>query len=182
MWKRLKSPWFRNRNLRVNRPAKRWMCRIPQRALPAPSRFRALAACAFPLALALTLWASCSSKAPSASSAGTSSSSPDATADDPQRRKRKSAGDKVPVYGYEIVKGLAQAPKLAASEGTVYPLLRWLRKVGWLETYWQESDAGPPRQYYRLSPGGGEYLAALRKEWNELIASVGVLVDREREK
>ena len=89
---------------------------------------------------------------------------------------------KQPNYGYEIVTRLAQAPNLAASEGTVYPLLRRLRKVGWLETYWQESDAGPPRQYYRLSPAGGEYLTALRKEWKQLIASVGVLVDRGREK
>ncbi len=90
--------------------------------------------------------------------------------------------EKQPNYGYEIVKGLAQAPNLAASEGTVYPLLRRLRKVGWLETYWQESDAGPPRQYYRLSPAGGEYLTALRKEWNQLIASVGVFLNRGRGK
>ena len=33
-----------------------------------------------------------------------------------------------------------------------------------------------------LSPAGGEYLTALRKEWNQLIASVGVIVDGGRKK
>lgn len=82
-----------------------------------------------------------------------------------------------PNYGYEIVTRLAQAPNLAASEGTVYPLLRRLRKVGWLETYWKESDSGPPRQYYRLSPEGREYLKALRREWKQLVSSVSACVD-----
>ncbi len=77
-----------------------------------------------------------------------------------------------PSYGYEIVTRLARAPKLAAGEGTVYPLLRRLRRVGWLVTFWKESDAGPPRQYYELSPAGREYLRALRGEWEQLIGAV----------
>ena len=85
--------------------------------------------------------------------------------------------EKQPNYGYEIVTRLAQAPNLAASEGTVYPLLRRLRKVGWLQTFWEESDAGPPRQYYRLSAEGREYLKALRKQWKQLISSVSAFVD-----
>ena len=82
-----------------------------------------------------------------------------------------------PNYGYEIVTRLAQAPNLAASEGTVYPLLRRLRKVGWLQTSWKESDSGPPRQYYRLTPEGREYLQALRGEWGQLVSSVRAFVD-----
>ena len=81
--------------------------------------------------------------------------------------------EREPGYGYEIVTRLAEAPKLAAGEGTVYPILRRLRRMGWLATFWQESDAGPPRQYYELSPQGREYLQALRHEWSELVESVG---------
>ena len=77
-----------------------------------------------------------------------------------------------PSYGYEIVTRLGKAPRLAASEGTVYPLLRRLRRFGWLETSWEESDAGPPRQYYTLSPAGSEYLKALRFEWSEMTGAV----------
>jgi PadR family transcriptional regulator PadR len=80
---------------------------------------------------------------------------------------------RAPTYGYEIVTRLAEVPKLAAAEGTVYPLLRRLRQTGWLDTYWQESAAGPPRQYYRLTPAGREYLAAVRAEWGDLVRSVG---------
>jgi PadR family transcriptional regulator PadR len=77
-----------------------------------------------------------------------------------------------PTYGYEIVTRLAGVPKLAAAEGTVYPMLRRLRQTGWLETTWQESDSGPPRQYYRLTPAGREYLKALRDQWRGLAVSV----------
>ena len=87
-----------------------------------------------------------------------------------------------PSYGYEIVTRLARAPNLAASEGTFYPLLRRLRMLGWLETYWQESDSGPPRQYYRLSAAGVEYLEALRGQWQQLVASVRACVDGGRGK
>lgn len=77
-----------------------------------------------------------------------------------------------PCYGYEIVSHLAKTPALAAGEGTVYPLLRRLKQDGWLETYWQESGTGPPRQYYRLTAAGAAALATMRREWRELVAAV----------
>jgi len=81
-----------------------------------------------------------------------------------------------PSYGYEIVTRLAGVPTLAVGEGTIYPLLRRLKSLGRLTTYWQQSEAGPPRQYYRLSAAGNEYLAALRAEWSQLAASVEEIV------
>lgn len=86
--------------------------------------------------------------------------------------------DRGPSYGYEIVTRLGEAPILAAGEGTVYPLLRRLRRVGWLETSWQESASGPPRQYYHLSAAGREYLKALRREWKKLAAAAGSFVEK----
>lgn len=77
-----------------------------------------------------------------------------------------------PSYGYEIVTRLSASPTLASGEGTVYPLLRRLKKLGWLKTTWRESDAGPPRQYYELSTDGKTYLDALRAEWRGLASSV----------
>jgi PadR family transcriptional regulator PadR len=77
-----------------------------------------------------------------------------------------------PRYGYEIVTSLAQADRLAASEGTVYPLLRRLRGLGWLETFWRESDSGPPRQYYELTEKGLARLRQLEAEWVELRRAV----------
>lgn len=78
-----------------------------------------------------------------------------------------------PQYGYEIVTRLAETPQLAAGEGTIYPLLRRLKKEAWLETFWQESAAGPPRQYYRLTASGAEGLQRMRSEWSQLVGAVG---------
>ncbi len=78
-------------------------------------------------------------------------------------------------YGYEIVMRLAGQPVFAVSEGTVYPLLRRLKRLGHLTTYWQESVSGPPRQYYRLSRRGQKHLVDLREEWREISSAVDAL-------
>jgi PadR family transcriptional regulator PadR len=80
--------------------------------------------------------------------------------------------DGEPSYGYEIVTRLAEAPLLAAGEGTVYPLLRRLRRDGHVTSHWRESEAGPPRQYYALTPAGRSYLDDLRGQWRHLVAQV----------
>ena len=43
------------------------------------------------------------------------------------------------VYGGALVESLAARPALAASQGTIYPLLSRLRQQGTVETTWQES-------------------------------------------
>ncbi len=75
-------------------------------------------------------------------------------------------------YGYEVVTTLEALGPLAAGENTVYPLLRRLKGDGQLDTFTAESPAGPPRQYYKLTPLGRRRLAALEKEWDELASAV----------
>ena len=75
-------------------------------------------------------------------------------------------------YGYEIVTTLEALGPLAAGENTVYPLLRRLKTDHYLETFTRESPAGPPRQYYRLTPEGRRRLAALEREWGEMVGAV----------
>src|SRR6266568_3830029 len=50
-------------------------------------------------------------------------------------------------------------------DGTIYPLLARLRRQGLVETTWRESDAGPPRRYYRLAPSGRATLAEFTGSW-----------------
>src|SRR5258708_28183771 len=57
-------------------------------------------------------------------------------------------------YGFELVRALASVDGMVTGEGTIYPLLARLRRQGLVETTWRESDAGPPRRYYRLAPSG----------------------------
>jgi PadR family transcriptional regulator PadR len=40
-----------------------------------------------------------------------------------------------------------------------------MRRDGLLDYDWQESDAGPPRKYYRLTPAGRAQLAELNDYW-----------------
>lgn len=75
-------------------------------------------------------------------------------------------------YGYEIVTRLESLGPLAAGENTVYPLLRRLKTEGLLDTFMQESPAGPPRQYYRLTADGRRRLATLEKEWAAMVTAV----------
>lgn len=77
-----------------------------------------------------------------------------------------------PSYGYEIVTRLEALGPLAAGENTVYPLLRRLKTEGLLDTFMQESPAGPPRQYYRLTADGKRRLTTLEKEWDAMVNAV----------
>ena len=83
-----------------------------------------------------------------------------------------------PSYGYEIVTTLDALGPLAAGENTVYPLLRRLKADRYLETFTRESPAGPPRQYYRLTADGRRRLAAIEKEWADMVQAVERAVDR----
>lgn len=83
-----------------------------------------------------------------------------------------------PSYGYEIVTTLDALGPLAAGENTVYPLLRRLKADRYLETFTRESPAGPPRQYYRLTADGRRRLAAIEKEWADMVHAVERAVDK----
>ena len=79
------------------------------------------------------------------------------------------------VYVADILKRLA-ATEFATQEGTLYPLLSKLRREGLVEYEWQESDAGPPRKYYRLTTAGQTQLAELDDYWariNKTISELG---------
>jgi PadR family transcriptional regulator, regulatory protein PadR len=80
-------------------------------------------------------------------------------------------------YGFELVRSLAQVDGMVTGEGTIYPLLARLRRQGLVDTTWRESDAGPPRRYYRLAPAGRVALAEFTGSWQLLRDSVDALLD-----
>ena len=69
------------------------------------------------------------------------------------------------IYVPEILRSLA-GTEFATQEGTLYPLLSKLRREDLVQYEWQESDAGPPRKYYRLTDAGRAQLAELDEYWN----------------
>src|SRR6185436_1405664 len=75
------------------------------------------------------------------------------------------------VYPSDIIEKLKEA-KLIVVEGTLYPLLTRLKNAGLLSYRWVESNAGPPRKYYSLTPLGEKFLDELRVTWRELVEAV----------
>jgi PadR family transcriptional regulator PadR len=80
-------------------------------------------------------------------------------------------------YGFEIVQRLSQIDGMLTSEGTMYPLLGRLRRDGLVESAWQESSAGPPRRYYKLTAGGQRALRAFKDEWMTFRVAVDMILE-----
>lgn len=82
-------------------------------------------------------------------------------------------------YGFELVRLLSQVDGLVTSEGTIYPLLSRLRRDRLVTTFWQESESGPPRRYYRLTDAGQAALEEFTEEWTRFRDGVDALLTRE---
>jgi PadR family transcriptional regulator PadR len=81
-------------------------------------------------------------------------------------------------YAFDIVRQLASAGELVTSEGTIYPLLSRLRRDHLVTTTWRESDAGPPRRYYRITDEGRRALDAFAGEWAHFREAVDAVLGR----
>jgi PadR family transcriptional regulator PadR len=78
------------------------------------------------------------------------------------------------MYGYDLVNEISK--NIEISEGTIYPLLRRLKNVGYVTTYLQESQEGAPRKYYKLTPSGLKITGEMQKDWIDFVEKVGSLL------
>ncbi len=77
--------------------------------------------------------------------------------------------------GDEYASSIIQKMKdvnIIVAEGTIYPLLIRLKKLGLLNYRWEESPQGPPRKYYMITNLGKEQLIGLDAAWNELAQGI----------
>ncbi len=79
------------------------------------------------------------------------------------------------LYGYEIAQRIRERSggAFAPSEGSLYPALHSLEGEGALQATWRESDKGPRRRYYRITPKGRGLLAEHEREWASFATGVG---------
>ena len=77
------------------------------------------------------------------------------------------------MYTSDIIDRLRSA-KLVVVEGTLYPLLTRLKNEALLEYYWQESNSGPPRKYFKITPEGNNFLKELKESWEEINQAVSI--------
>lgn len=82
------------------------------------------------------------------------------------------------MYGYEIVSEILAY--IEVTESTIYPILRRLTKEGYFTTYIQESNEGPARKYYQITPAGKEHYQALASEWQAFTKAVQQLLQEEK--
>jgi PadR family transcriptional regulator PadR len=75
------------------------------------------------------------------------------------------------VYVADILGRLESTP-FATQEGTLYPLLSKMRRENLVDYEWRESEAGPPRKYYRLTARGRSQLSELSDYWREINRTV----------
>ncbi len=80
-----------------------------------------------------------------------------------------------PMYGFELVRTLEQTGGLVTSLGTIYPLLARLRGEDLVSTTLQDSDAGPSRRYYHITPHGRHVLHEFIGEWRRFRMAVDEL-------
>ena len=83
-------------------------------------------------------------------------------------------------YAFDIVRVLSDAGELVTSEGTIYPLLARLRRDRLVTTTWRESDAGPPRRYYRITEQGRRALDTFAGDWARFRSAVDALLGAPR--
>src|SRR5260370_12617680 len=78
------------------------------------------------------------------------------------------------VYVADMLKRLGTT-EFATQEGTLYPLLSKMRREGLVDYEWQESDAGPPPKYYRLTATGPSQLSELNDYWKYINTTISQL-------
>lgn len=78
------------------------------------------------------------------------------------------------VYSSDIITKLREVDMVVV-EGTMYPLLSRLQKDGLLSHEWKESEQGPPRKYYKITPEGKAVRNALKQRIAGLQITLGKL-------
>ena|SRR5262249_25944872 len=75
-------------------------------------------------------------------------------------------------YGYSLIRVLTRDGSISLKEGTIYPILSRLDRDGLVRSEWVESDQGPPRKYYSLTPSGRRLFDELGEEFDVLVSLV----------
>src|ERR1700743_3162667 len=80
-------------------------------------------------------------------------------------------------YPSDIVEEM-KAANLNILKGPLYPLLTRLKNADMLTYRWVESNSGPPRKYFSLTPKGEAFYGELEATWQELANAVHALANK----
>jgi PadR family transcriptional regulator, regulatory protein PadR len=79
-----------------------------------------------------------------------------------------------PMYGYEIIKVMETKSSgiFSFKEGTLYPILHSLEADGIIEAYWNDSEEGRKRKYYKITDKGRLHMEEKKEEWSVFSKTV----------
>lgn len=80
-------------------------------------------------------------------------------------------------YGYDILRRVKELSggELEWTDGTLYPLLHRLERMGRVTARWGESPEGRRRKYYTITDEGRHHLADQRSQWETATRTLGGL-------
>ena len=83
-----------------------------------------------------------------------------------------------PMYGYQIIKELENRSQgyFKFKEGTLYPALHRLEKVGLVVGRWQPLPNGRQRRYYHITNKGHATLARQTAEWRDFFTAMTLIL------
>jgi transcriptional regulator len=79
-----------------------------------------------------------------------------------------------PRHGYAILGWLRETSgdALQVEEGSLYPALYRMEKVGWIEAEWGTSELGRKARFYSITPAGRRQLKAELERFAAFVAAV----------
>ena len=83
-----------------------------------------------------------------------------------------------PMYGYQINKELKRRSQgyFEFKEGTLYPALHRLERVGLIRGQWQILPSGQQRKYYYITDKGLLSLVEKRNQWQDFLAAMNLII------
>ena len=86
-----------------------------------------------------------------------------------------------PMYGYQIIKDLESRSQgyFKFKEGTLYPALHRLEKLGLIEGKWKALPSGQQRKYYHITEKGYSTLAEKRSSWHDFLNAMNLIIQAE---
>jgi len=87
-----------------------------------------------------------------------------------------------PMYGYQIIKELEKRSQgyFKFKEGTLYPALHRLERVGLVQGKWQVLPNGQQRKYYYITDKGLSTLVEKRGQWLDFLFAMNLIIQPSR--
>ena len=85
-----------------------------------------------------------------------------------------------PMHGYAIAQHIERLSEevLKVEQGSLYPALARLQKMGWITSKWGETPTGRQARYYTLTAAGRAQLGAELSSFDQVLLAINRVLRR----